>query len=74
MRSAIITVTSQWRLYRHRVRRIGVLQLWRHEREDCWAVSLDNRTYHNFVEIQPDRLARWLKEFDVVLPDPRVAP
>jgi hypothetical protein len=58
-------MTTEWHPFRRRVRRIGLLQLWRHT--DCtrWAVSLDNRTYHNFMEIPPDRVARWLKEFDV---------
>lgn len=61
-------MTAAWRLKKRRVRRIGVLQLWRHATDDRWAVSLDNRTYHNFVEIPPDRVSRWLKEFDVVPP------
>lgn len=64
-------MTAMWRLFKKRIRRIGVLTLWRHARDDRWAVSLDNRTYHHFVEIPLDRTDRWLKEFDIHVPPDR---
>jgi hypothetical protein len=59
-----MTPTAAWRLIRYRVRRIGLLRLWRHPDRTRWAVSLDNRTYHHWFEIPPDRVARWRQEFD----------
>jgi len=46
-----------------RVRRIGVLRLWRRVEPERWYVSLDNRTYHHVHEIDADRVERWQKEF-----------
>jgi len=64
-----MTTASQrkdWDLIKQRVKRIGVLRLWRHISDaDRWAVSLNNRTYNNFVEIHPDKLAAWKREFDL---------
>lgn len=63
-------MTAAWRIVKDRVRKIGRLRLYRHQYEvDRWAVSLDNSTYHRFMEIPPDRVTRWLREFDVVPPD-----
>jgi hypothetical protein len=57
-------MTTAWRLTHRQVRRIGVLKLYQHVLEpDRCAVSLDNRTYHNFYEIPPSRLAAWRREF-----------
>jgi hypothetical protein len=57
-------MTTAWRVVAKRVTRIGVLKLYAHVLDpDRWAVSLDNRTYHNFYEILPDRQNAWLKEF-----------
>lgn len=55
-------MTAEWRLRLRRVDRIGVTRLWQHATEPTrWAVSLDNRTYHQFYEILPDRVAAWHK-------------
>lgn len=59
-------MTTAWRRQERVVKRIGVLQLWKHVLEERWAVTLDNRTYHNFYEIPPDRVERWLEEFDTM--------
>ena len=46
------------------MKRIGVLKLWSDAYDaNRWAVSLDNKTYHNFVEIAPDKVDRWRLEF-----------
>lgn len=58
-------MTTAWRLVARRVRRIGLLRLYRHVTEEQWAVSLDNRTYHGWFLISGDRVAAWKKEFDL---------
>jgi hypothetical protein len=55
--------SGDWVLCNRKVARIGVLRLWYAPTRDQWAVSLDNRTYHNFVEISEDKLPAWRKEF-----------
>lgn len=53
-------MTTAWRLRLRRVYRIGVTQLWQHAHEpDRWAVSLDNRTYHQWFNIPPGRVTAW---------------
>lgn len=50
---------TSWRRVKRIVRRIGVLQLYRHVTDDRYAVSLDNRTYHQWFEIPPARVLAW---------------
>ena len=55
--------SGSWALCDVKTARIGVLRLWYAPVSNQWAVSLDNRTYHQFVEIAEEKLARWRKEF-----------
>jgi hypothetical protein len=63
MTSADAKASGSWVLSATRKARIGILRLWYAPVSDQWAVSLDNRTYHNFVEITEDRLPLWRVEF-----------
>ncbi len=63
-------MTTSWRRVKREVSRIGVRTLWRHVTEDRWAVSLDNRTYHNFVEIAPHKVEAWKRQFGIMVDCP----
>ena len=50
-------------LVKRQVRKIGVMKLWFKPETNEWFVSLDNRTYHNVIRIEEDRLPHWRQEF-----------
>jgi len=56
---------DDWRLIKRILNRIGVERLWQHKYENRWAVSLDNRTYHNWFEIPLNRIKEWKKVFNL---------
>lgn len=53
-------MTAAWRLKQRLVKKIGVLIMYEHAYDPGrMAISLDNRTYHNFYEAPPDRHEAW---------------
>ena len=53
--------TSDLTLVKRRVMKIGELRLWKSS-EGVFYVSLDNRNYHNLVELTPAQVEKWLDE------------
>jgi hypothetical protein len=57
-------MTTGWVVKRRVVRKIGVQKLLYNELMNKWAVTLDNRSYHNWFDIPDDKVEDWKKEFD----------
>lgn len=48
---------------REKVKRIGMQRLWEcRVHEDCWYVSIDNRTYHSLQPIPVTSVPRWMEK------------